>query len=144
MPYEATLVARANRWLYSCYKTDPHVWLEWVRVKRLTLQGRTFFEDHLSDILAWCPPLGKYVDAIKVANFSEAFEFSRDGALVACQDNTRCLIVKTNEWQVIANLGSRKYHPVFRFSDSASLLAYLSFYEYKCNHSRHRSRALQD
>ena len=52
VPYEATLVARANRWLYSCYKAYPFVWLGWIRVIQSTPHGNKFFEDHKSDIVA--------------------------------------------------------------------------------------------
>jgi len=121
VPYEATLVARANRWLYSCYKTYPFVWLEWIRVIQGTPHGRKVFEDHKSDIVAWSPPLGKYIGGIKVADFGEAFEFSRDGSLVACQGENLC-ILETNKWHVVATLGLAQYNPMFRFSDSASLL----------------------
>ena len=129
VPYEATLVARANRWLYSCYKTYPFVWLEWVRVIQSTPHGRKVFEDHKSDIVAWCPPLGKYIGGIKVADFGEEFEFSRDGSLVACQGNHHLCILETQKWHVVATLGIAQCHPVLRFSDSASLLMCMTWSE---------------
>ena len=128
VPYEAALLARASKWLYSCYKPDPFLWIMLIIVARWTPEGRACFESHMNDIIAWCPSLWKYLGATTMVDIGESCEFSRDGSLVACQGHTLC-VLQTNTWHIVANLNIQLIRPVLRFSESATLLAGLCFGE---------------